>query len=240
DSVTVTGCATPAVSIAKTNSVGGSVAAGGTFNWIITATVSGNTTTAVTTISDTFPAGLTVGAVTPGAGVTCTGGNAFPCTLPAGTAVGTYTMTVAMTAPGATPGSNCKSYQNSGTATGSNVANGSQSSQDSVAVTGCAGSAVSIVKTNSVGGSVAAGGTFNSIITATVSGNTTTAITTISDTFPAGMTHGAVTPGAGVTCTGGNAFPCTLPVGTAVGTYTMTVAMTAPGGTPSSNCTSYQ
>src|SRR5262249_46877224 len=145
-----------AVSIAKTNNTNGSVAAGGTFNWIITATVSGNTTTAVTTISDTFPAGMTVGAVTPGAGVTCTGGNAFPCTLPAGTAVGSYTMTVAMTAPSGTPGSNCKSYQNTGTATGSNVTNSPQTSQDSVTVTGCPAPAVSIVKTNNVGGSVAA------------------------------------------------------------------------------------
>ncbi len=135
---------TGTVSVEKTNDAPNStIAAGGTFNWIITATVSGGPSAAATTITDTAPTGMTFGAITKSVGgtadpsklmCTTTSGSPVSCTVAASAPVGTYTVTIATTAPAASNINNCKLYTNEA----SFMIDGTPgTSSDSVTVTGC-------------------------------------------------------------------------------------------------------
>src|SRR5204862_397748 len=150
-------------------------AAGGTFNWIITAVVANGPTTSATHITDTAPAGMTFGAISKGASgggtvasLTCTAASGSPidCTIASGASSGTYTITVAVTAPAANNTANCHSYTN--TATSQYGTQTAVQTTDAVTVTGCLNPSIGLLKTDNTSHSVAAGGSFNWIITATV------------------------------------------------------------------------
>lgn len=116
---------------------------------------------------------------------------------------------------------------------------------------GCGGT-VSIAKSSSPETSVAAGGSATWTITVTVASNPTTAATSITDTLPTGFVVAApgISDGASgggdatkMSCTpsaaGTTAFTCTLDAGAPVGTYAITVPVTAPANFPPANCTTY-
>ena len=141
DTVTVTGCANPGISILKTDSVNHTVAAGGAFNYVLTVTVTNGPTTQAYGIADTAPAGLTFGAISKtGTGdLTKLTGNAsgspVAWTLATGATNGTYILTIATTAPAANVAGACKLYTNTGSVTIVGVA--PMTSSDDVTVTGC-------------------------------------------------------------------------------------------------------
>jgi hypothetical protein len=100
---------------------------------------------------------------------------------------------------------------------------------------------VSIAKTNDTSDSVAVGGSFNWTLTLTVTNGPTTAVANVTDTIPAAFSVGTVTSDAELDCSAssGNSIDCDLASGTADGTYVVTVPVTAPDGSPSTECTLY-
>jgi hypothetical protein len=235
----------PNVGVEKTNNTEGTVAVGGSFNWIITVTVSNGPTTAVATITDTIPTAFTAGApvaADPPFDCSATVGNSISCTLDSGTVNGSYIITVPVTAPDGDPDTECTEYNNTANVSGGGGTNTPSSDSDSVTVTDCEDPNVGIAKTNDTEGTVAVGGSFNWIITVTVSNGPTTAVATITDTIPTAFLAGApvaADPPFDCSATVNNSISCTLDSGTANGSYTVTVPVTAPDGTPTSECTEY-
>ncbi len=233
DSVTVT-C--PDVGVSKSDDTGGTVQAGGSFNWLVTVSVTNGPASG--TIQDTVPANFIIG--TPGADSGTIGcsklGQVVTCTL-TNTPTGSHTITIPVTAPSSTALAACASYENdvSITAGGGTNAN-NDSASDSVTVT-CPD--VGISKTNNVNGSVAAGGSFNWVLTVSVTNGPASA--TVQDTVPAGFSIGSVTDNAAsIDCgTASQTVTCTL-TDTPTGTYTVTIPVTAPGSDPSDNCKAYE
>lgn len=231
DTVTVDGCGTPSVTMSKSDDAPNqTVAAGGSFNWILTTTVSGAATTAAHAITDTIPAGFTVNSVTPDSPITCSSGpsNNVVCSLPSGAPVTTvgneYKVTINVTAPAATPFANCKAYTNTANLD-TTATNG-----DRVTVTGCTPPSVVLDKADNTGGSVASNTAFNWVLTATVSNGPSATAQTITDTIPAGFTINSVTPSTGVSCdaVAGQRVTCHLPAASANGSYTVTINVTSP------------
>jgi hypothetical protein len=95
-------------------------------------------------------------------------------------------------------------------------------------------SAVTLVKSNDAGGTVASNNAFNWLLTATVSNSPSTSAQTISDTVPGGFTINSVAASTGITCqpVDGQDVTCSLPAGTPVGEYTVTINVTAPHAAP--------
>ncbi len=229
----------PDVGIAKSDSVSGSITAGGTFNWVLTVTVTNGPTSA--TVSDTIPAGFIIGTVTDNAAsIDCnTSTQTVTCSLSA-TPTGTYTVTIPVTAPGGTPTTNCKQYTNNANISnggGSNTQNDTAS--DSVTVLCPAQPDVAISKSDNTSHSVHAGGTFNWVLTITVTNGPASA--TVQDSVPSGFAIGNVTDNAAsIDCnTSTQTVSCTL-TSTPTGTYTVTIPVTAPDGSPTSECDSFQ
>jgi Domain of unknown function (DUF5979) len=140
NTMTVTGCATPNISLTKTNNTqNNTVAAGGTFNWVVGVTVTGGPVSG--TVGDTLPTGMTTPTNTAltdsevGSALACAAAsNVVTCTL-TNLANGSYTVTVPVTAPAPTPDTNCKLYTNTATVTaGPGQGN---SANNGVTVTGC-------------------------------------------------------------------------------------------------------
>jgi hypothetical protein len=141
--------ATPNVNIAKADNANSSVAAGGTFIWNITLTVSGGATTAAATVSDTLPTGFSVNSAFTFSGtdpgkLSCLPSTpiaspaAFTCTLASGAAVGTYVIAVHTTAPSAS----CGLFTNTATVAGGGGTNTINSAPDDIDVTSCVGGIV--------------------------------------------------------------------------------------------------
>ncbi|HRH04244.1 MAG TPA: isopeptide-forming domain-containing fimbrial protein, partial [Burkholderiaceae bacterium] len=85
-----------------------------------------------------------------------------------------------------------------------------------------------IVKTaNPAAGSpVAVGQTITYTLTSTVTGGATTALQTLTDTLGTGLAFGSVTNAGVYTCNAVNPIVCTLPSGTAPGSYSVTYTAT--------------
>jgi len=207
----------PLVDIAtrKTLDVGSGtpVSKGQTLTYTVTSVITGGALTHPLTLTDTLGAGLVFGAVTAAGGFSCNAANPVICTLPTGTAAGshsvTYTVVVGPTA-GATV--NNSVVPSDGTCTDCRIVN---PLTDPVvnyakAVTLPAGKAA-----------VAVGDTLTYTITATVTVAPTSALTTLTDTLGPGLQFTAISSAGAFTCTGTGPLVCTLPAGTAVGTYTL-------------------
>lgn len=235
DTVTVDGCGTPSVTMSKSDDAPNqTVAAGGSFNWILTTTVSGAATTAAHAITDTIPAGFTVNSVTPDSPITCTSGlsHSVVCSLPSGAAVTTvgheYKVTINVTAPAATPFANCKAYTNTANLD-TTATNG-----DRVTVTGCTPPSVALDKTDNTNNTVAAGGAFDWTLKITVTDGPTIQATTVTDTIPAGFGIGTLPTGCSAV---GQVVSCTLPAGSE--TTSWPIPVTAPAEDLSTNCKLY-
>ncbi len=111
----------PAVSVDKSHTPAGPFTPGGTFDWIITVSVTGATTDADTTITDQLPAQFDYGTLDASGFTNCTidGTKLLTCTLPAGKAVYDYTITIPVTVPEGIE--ECGVVENSVSITGNNV-----------------------------------------------------------------------------------------------------------------------
>ncbi|MEO8541641.1 MAG: hypothetical protein ABI577_18015, partial [bacterium] len=121
DNLTVTGCVNPGLALAKTNNLGATpLSSGGTFNWIITATISNGPTVAIATITDALPAGFAFnGTITTDSGLlTCDApvGLNVTCHLASGAVNGAYKITIPVKAPTIASSTQCGNYTNSSAA----------------------------------------------------------------------------------------------------------------------------
>jgi fimbrial isopeptide formation D2 family protein/uncharacterized repeat protein (TIGR01451 family) len=220
------------VTYGKAVNTAGPVAVGDLVSFGLTVTVQYATSPNAVVLTDTLGTGLTFNAMTALGGFTCsTSGNTLTCTLPAGQAPGTYTV-------GYTARVNAEA-----TGTVTNAVVGTSGDPADPAPPVCAGTcttstpvapaAVSYSKSADTAGPVRVGDTITYTLTATVSGSQTTAVTTLTDTLGTGLTFGAVMDAGAYTCNGAGAtLTCTLPAGTAPGTYVVTYTATVTNQAP--------
>ncbi len=185
-------------------------------------------------LDDVVPAALTVGTPSADLGGDCTGslGNTIACALPASLAVGaTWTVTVPYTVgPGATPGTvtntaRATSAENPGGITGS----------DATAIVGSGDLAVSV--SDGLASVVAGDGlTHAYTIIVTNGGPSDATLVSLTDSWPAAFSQGAISPSQG-SCGplgAGPDFSCALGTiaagGSATVTVEYTVLATAPAG----------
>ncbi|MFT3898213.1 MAG: isopeptide-forming domain-containing fimbrial protein [Thermomonas sp.] len=239
----------PTTSVVKTSNPasGTAVAAGDTITYTLTVTVANAPTTDVITLTDTLSAGQTFGSVTSPGAFTCSG--SLVCTLPAGTAPGTYPVSYTATVDADATGSVGNSV----------VATTPPGGDPDPTCTTCSTThpltpTTSVAKTSNPasGDAVAAGDTITYTLTVTVANAPTTEAITLTDTLSGDQTFGAVTSPGAFTCSG--SLVCTLPAGTAPGTYPVSytatvdadatgtvgnnvVPTTPPGGDPDPTCT---
>ncbi|WP_295322299.1 isopeptide-forming domain-containing fimbrial protein [uncultured Sphingopyxis sp.] len=205
----------PAVTYTKAVSAPGTaVNVGDTLSYTLTATVSNSATLNVLTLTDTLGPGLDFGAVTNAGAFTCNAANPLICTLPAGTAPGTYSLTYTATvnATATTFVSNAVV----GTGDDNPTCVGACDTDTPVA-----DPTVTFAKTTGAT-SVAIGDTISYTLSATVANSQTTGIVTLTDTLGVGLDFGAVVNAGIFTCNAANPLVCTLPAGTAPGTYSVT------------------
>ncbi len=199
------------VTVAKSSAPGSgtSVAVGDAIAYTLTVTVANSATTGAVTLTDTFGIGQALSGSLP-QGCTASGGG-LVCTLAAGTLPGTYTFAYGT-----------RVTADAGASVGNVVV---PSGSDSPACTTCTTThpllrpSVTVRKTSDpgVGSSVTPGQAITYTVTATVSVTSTLSSLTLNDTLTDNQTLVAPLPAG---CTGGgHGLTCTLPSGTAPGTY---------------------
>jgi large repetitive protein len=207
----------PATSTRKMADTAGrvTVTVGDTVTYTLTTDVTGSQLTAPYPLTDTLGAGLTFGAVTNAGAYTCSAsGNTLNCTLPAGTVPGTYAV----------------SY----TAMVNDQA--IDSVRNAVRGTGCTGGCEVTIpvaattrtrKAADTTGPVKVGDTVTYTLITEVSNSQLTGAYPLTDTLGIGLTFGAVNNAGAYTCAvSGNVLSCTLPAGTAPGSYAVTYTAT--------------
>lgn len=214
DQGTCTDCSTtnPLVDIVTRKSAapatGTQVAAGATITYSLATTVSGGALTRPLTVTDTLGAGLTFGTVVDGGGFSCNAASPLVCTLPAGAAAGThtvrYTATVDMAATIA-------------------VRNSAVADEGTCDDCETIHPLVDVLtrKSSDVGNGagVQAGQTIVYTLTTLVSGGALATPLVLTDTLGPGLAFAAITSAGSFACTAGNPVVCTLPAGTAAGSY---------------------
>lgn len=185
DTVTVTGCTPPSVTLSKTDSTNGQfVVNGGTFNWVVTATVANGPTAADTMFLDNVPAGAVVSSVAAPSPLGCFyGGQLVMCTLAEGTPTGSYAATITVT-----PAANtCGAYPNTANMAVVPGQKPSSSNTDTVTVVGCK---PGLTLTKSADNSqVSQGGNITYTLNVGNTGNAPTSGTnSVVDTLPASTT----------------------------------------------------
>lgn len=221
-------CATnnPIASIitTKTSNVGNGtvVGIGQTLTYTVTASITGAALTTPLVLTDTLSSGLTFGSVTSAGAYTCNAANPVVCTLPAGTAPGSYPVSyTAVVNSTATTAVNNTVVPNQGDCVNCSNTNPLI--------------AINTTKSSDIGSGtpVQAGQTITYTLTASVTGGALASPLTLTDTLSAGLTFGTVVSAGAYSCTGANPIVCTLPAGTAAGTYpvryTATVNTNATG-----------
>ncbi|HWT42753.1 MAG TPA: OmpA family protein, partial [Sphingopyxis sp.] len=177
-------------------------------------------TTGVFTLTDTAGAGLDFGAVTSAGAFTCNAADPLICTLPAGTAVGTYGVTYTAIVNAQATGSVSNAVVGSGS--GNPTCAGSCTTDTPVE-----DSAVTYAKSVAApAAAVSVGDVLTYRLTATVANSPTTGLLTLTDTLGAGLDFTAVADAGAFTCNAANPLVCTLPTGTAVGSYSVTYTAT--------------
>ncbi|WP_313461135.1 hypothetical protein, partial [Stenotrophomonas sp.] len=211
DSVTINATQLPAVALDKTASVADSNSdgitgdAGDVITYGFSVTNTGNVLLAPVTVTDPLLPGLTctVLALPPGATATCSASNnTYIITFAdeAATAV-TNTATATGDAPGTAPDA---------------IATDSVTTPTALTPAAITVNKVSAPVTTS---QVAPGDVVQFTVTTTVANNETHEVVTLTDTLSDGFTLVAVTNAGAYTCNAANPLVCTLPVGTAPGSY---------------------
>ncbi|WP_407353712.1 DUF6923 family protein [Luteimonas sp. R10] len=187
------------------------------------------------TVDDPLPAGTTTANWTCGSGTdggvcgAATGSGAIadvPVNLPAGATV-TFTLTLSV------PSDFTGDLVNVATVTspdGSSDPNPDNNTDDDTDTAEPA--VVTVEKTSDpvTTTTLAIGDTVTYTVTTTVAGGPTSDVVTLTDTLSAGLAFGAVTDTGSFTCSG--ELQCTLPAGTAPGTYPLTYTATVDLGAP--------
>ncbi|MBJ7438018.1 MAG: DUF11 domain-containing protein [Sphingopyxis sp.] len=192
------------------------VKVGDVLTYTLTATVANASTTGVLTLTDTLGSGLDFGTVTDAGAFSCSAANPLVCTLPAGTAVGSYSLTYSASV----------NNQASGSVTNAVVGTGTD---NPTCAAGCdtdtpvALPAVTYAKSvTAPAATVKVGDVLTYTLTATVANASTTGVLTLTDTLGSGLDFGTVTDAGAFSCSAANPLVCTLPAGTAVGSYSLT------------------
>ncbi|KRA45026.1 OmpA family protein [Pseudoxanthomonas sp. Root630] len=206
---------------------------GDTITYTLTTVVANSQTTDVVTLTDTLGTGLTFGAVTNAGAYTCNATNPLVCTLPAGTLPGTYTVTYTTTVNDQAVGTVTNAVVGTGTDTPGCTGTCTTTtpvtppavsySKSCTTTTPVTPPAVSYSKSVvlPVGQTeVSTGDTLTYTLTATITSSRTTALLTLTDTLGTGLTLATVSAGS-FTCGTTNPLVCTLPAGTAPGTYSL-------------------
>jgi len=241
---TTTPVAAPGVSYAKSVSGTGPVSVGDRLTYTLTTVVTNSRTTDVVTLTDTLGTGLDFGAVTSAGAYNCNAANPLVCTLPAGTVPGSYSLTYTAVVNAQASGQVTNAVLGSGGDKPSCTANCDTT-------TPVTGSEIDYRKTSAAVGPVKVGDSIAYTLTAVVSHSRTTAVFTLTDTMGPGLDFGTVTASQGFSCNAANPLVCTLPAGTAPGTYSVnyTAKVNAQakgsvsnavlgGGTGTNTCTS--
>lgn len=241
---TTTPVAAPGVSYAKSVNGTGPVSVGDRLTYTLTTVVTNSRTTDVVTLTDTLGTGLDFGAVTSAGAYSCNAANPLVCTLPAGTVPGSYSLSYTAVVNAQASGQVTNAVLGSGGDNPSCTANCDTT-------TPVTGSEIDYRKTSAAAGPVKVGDSIAYTLTAVVSHSRTTAVFTLTDTMGPGLDFGAVTASQGFSCNAANPMVCTLPAGTAPGTYTVdyTAKVNAQakgsvsnavlgGGTGTNTCTS--
>src|SRR5690606_18051300 len=136
------------------------------------------------------------------------------CTLPAGTPVGTYSLTYTATV----------NDEASSAVTNAVLGSGPDDPTCGGACTTSTPLAAPAItdRKSAATTSVSVGDTIGYTLTATVANSQTTAIVTLTDTLGVGLDFDTVTNAGAFTCNAANPLVCTLPAGTAPGTYSLT------------------
>ncbi len=211
---TTTPVAAPGVSYAKSVSGTGPVSVGDRLTYTLTTVVTNSRTTDVVTLTDTLGTGLDFGAVTSAGAYSCNAANPLVCTLPAGTVPGSYSLSYTAVVNAQASGQVTNAVLGSGGDNPSCTANCDTT-------TPVTGSQIDYRKTSAAAGPVKVGDSIAYTLTTVVSHSRTTAVFTLTDTMGPGLDFGAVTASQGFSCNAANPLVCTLPAGTAPGTYTV-------------------
>jgi len=211
DSVTINATQLPAISLDKTASVvdsngdGLTGDAGDVITYAFSVTNTGNVLLAPVTVADPLLAGLTcnVAALAPGATASCAAtANTYTITFADETATEvTNTATATGNAPGTAPDATATDTVHTPT------------------VLTPAAITVNKVATPASGQEVAPGDVLTFTVTATIANNQLHEQLTLTDTLGRGLSFVAVTSAGAYSCNAANPLVCTLPVGTAPGSY---------------------
>ncbi|MCW5566670.1 MAG: DUF11 domain-containing protein [Dokdonella sp.] len=215
----------PTVTVSKASNPasGTAVSPGQTITYTVTVVVANAATNEDATITDTLSANQTFGSVTSSTGFTgCVG--ALTCTLPAGTPPGTYTLEYTATVNANATGT-----------VGNNVVatNPPGGDPDPTCPTTCSTThplnpVVTLSKSANPasGTAVAAGQTITYTVSVNVANAALLSDVVVTDAIGAGLTFQSVSSSTGfINCPTG-ALTCTLPTGTAVGTYNLVYTAT--------------
>ncbi|MEG3791817.1 OmpA family protein [Lysobacter sp. CCNWLW3] len=214
---TTTNPVNPTIAVAKSVNPGSgtAVSVGDTLSYTLSVTVANAVTTAPEVLTDTLGAGLNVGTLPAG----CTAaGQVITCTLPAGSAIGTHSFNYTATVDAAA------------TTSVSNSVVPSSGSCTSCTTVNPVDPTVTVAKSVNPGSgtAVSVGDTLSYTLTVIVANAATTAPEVLTDTLGAGLTVGTVPAGCSAA---GQVVTCTLPAGSAIGSYsfnyTATVAASA-------------
>lgn len=211
---TTTPVGTPQVSVSKTSTTVGPVAIGDSIAYTLEVVVAQARTTAVVTLTDTLGAGLDIGVITDAGAFTCAPANPLVCTLPAGTLPGSYRLSYTATVNAQANGPLRNAVVPSGPDTP--VCGGSCDTS-----TPLADPQVRYAKQASTGGPLRVGDSLAYTLTVTVADAPTTGIVTLSDTLGIGLDFSSVTSAGAFTCNAANPLVCTLPAGSAPGSYSL-------------------
>lgn len=207
-----------AVATSKMSDVGSGtpVLRGDTIAYTVTSQITGDGTLAAPLVlTDTLSAGLAFASLTSPGAFACSGTNPLTCTLPAGTGAGSYAFTYTAV------------VQQSATTAVSNTVTPSEGTCTTCTTTNPLLD-IATVKSSDVGNGtqVATGATLLYTLTTTIAGGALTEPFTLTDTLGAGLAFGAVTSAGSFTCNATNPVVCTLPAGTAAGTYAVSYSAT--------------
>ncbi|MGQ3890895.1 prealbumin-like fold domain-containing protein, partial [Legionella sp. CNM-4043-24] len=205
-----------AVSKSASPATGTAVAAGDTIDYSLQAVIGTAANESDLVLTDTLSAGQTIGTLPAG----CTAsGQVITCTIPAGTAPGTYSFTYPATVnQTATVSVDNSVVPTGGSATAPTCTNCTTTHPIAPAII-----AVSNSSNPATGTAVAAGDTIDYSLQAVIGTAANESDLVLTDTLSSGQTLGTLP--AGCTATG-QVVTCTIPAGTAPGTYSFTYPAT--------------
>ncbi|WMT05760.1 OmpA family protein [Lysobacter yananisis] len=216
--------ALPVITSSKSSNpaTGTTVNPGDTITYTLSTTITTAALTQVYTLTDTLSGDQTFGSVTNAGAYTCTGTGPVVCTLPAGTAPGTYTLTYTTTVDADASGT----VGNSVAGTGGGDPDPECSNCTTTHPVALPVITSSKSSTPATGTTVNPGDTITYTLSTTVATAALTQVYTLTDTLSGDQTFGSVTNAGAYTCNAGGPLSCTLPAGTAPGTYTLTYTTT--------------